>query len=333
LDEYFLSCDPSRILGTLGVTRFLLDPVNTNGQLQKQLTFQNKKRQVELVWTPRLREEDVGTDTTQICDSDNEIGENTEIYDIPDNGSSWDFSRSLSDLERHCEEDESYYARMIAMGMDVLYRDMETKVMTKIQTLFGAFAVGESNVAANVKTVQTKKATACCNDPDINFLSEIEFASRNAAYCSGAYAFGWNETYKAFKKLDATCCADNGLDLAQFKSISGITFLPSEKVETALGANRFFTMAAGAAQIGYWNEFMGANGIRVIDTEIYKQGVLIHPILGLPVDYSWTFNCGKITVQLKLDWDLFGLPTDLFCADDRLNGVTFINEYYINNPA
>lgn len=331
LEDHFLTCNPARILGTLGVTRFLLDPVNTNGALQRQVTFNNKKRQVELVWTPRFREDDVSTDTTQSCASTNKIGENTEIYEVPDNGSSWDMNFTLSELEEHCEEDDMYLARMIAMGMDVIMRQMETQVMTKIQTLFGAFADGEADVAANVKTVQTQKADG---SPDINFLSEIEFASRNAGYCSNPYVFGWDEAYKAFKKLDlgATCCADDGLDLAQFQSLNGIVFLPSEKINAALGANNFFTMAAGAVQFIYWNEFIGARGIRVADDDAYKQGVLMHPLLGLPVDYVFNNDCGSISIQLKLDWDIVGLPTDLFCADDRLNGVTFVNEYTISNP-
>ncbi len=328
LNGHFLTCDPSRILGTLGVTRFLLDPVNTNGALQSQVSFNQKRRQVELVWTPRLREEDVGTDTTQSCSNTNKVGENTETYEVPSAGSSYEMNFTLTELEDHCEEDEMYLARQIALGMDVILRDMETQVMTKIQTLFGAFADGETNVVANVKTVQTQKANG---DPDINFLSEIEFASRNMSYCSNAFTFGWQETYKAFKKLDATCCADDGLDLAQFRSINGLAFLPSEKIETALGVNRFFTMAAGAVQLIHWNEFIGAKGIRVLDDDAFKQTVLIHPLLGLPIDYVFSNDCGSISIQLKLDWDIVGLPTDLFCPDDRLNGVTYVNEYAIDN--
>lgn len=330
LDDHFMSCDVSQIIQPVGFTEFLNSSVNTNGLLQRQLApGGGKKRQVELVFMPRILESDVNSSQEVICNSTNETGDTSETYDLGNLGVEIDYKITLRELEDRCEEDELFFAKLIQNMFNVLMLKSETDNITQAALLFGKFGPNEINVTADVKTVKTQKANG---DPNIDFLSEISFASRNMAYCSVPYVFGWQETFKAFKKLDAACCADDGLELDRFKASTGMVFIPSHKVESILGTNHFFTVAAGALQLLQWFEFEGAKGIRVIDNDLRKQGVLVDPRSGFKADYIFNNTCPDLSIQLKRTQKVVGLPTDLFCTGDPLDGVTFANEYAIVNP-
>jgi len=69
-----------------------------------------------------------------------------------------------------------------------------------------------------------------------------------------------------------------------------------------------------------------------VDDESYKQTVIIDPKTGIPFDFIWSNNCGKISIQVKLAFQFIGLPDDIYPSGDVLNGVTYVNKYRIVNP-
>lgn len=328
---HFQTCDPTKLLASHehALVSFLWSSTN-RGMIQEMVSpGRGKKKIVDLVYTPRILEEEISLDPTKSCTAGDNAGMLTHRYELNGTGVSVKESYDIADLADICKDNELWIAERINAMMNGLVRKMEAVAMEDLQAIIGSFAAGETNVTNDVKTVQTKFADG---KQDSNFLEELTFAASNAAYCSIPYVFGWNETFKAFKRLEAGCCADSGLNFDELSSAYGQVFLPASKTESVFGANNFVTLAAGAAQPIWWNEFAGAEGINTVSEQSYVRGVLVHPQTGVPFDYLWSDNCGVITIQLKLMFQIEGLPTDMFDAGDRLNGVTQANQYVISNP-
>ncbi len=329
LEAAFTQVNPSTITEPIMFTELLLSDANRDGVLQEQTAPGNgKKRDVELIYSPRIPEDNVKDNQARVCSSTCDIGDRTATFTIDEDGVAFDWRVDITDLATRCEDDGLWLAKKIAQVMNGLLRKLELKNITQAAALFGNFDLNEDNVDVNdVKTVRTQLA----GNPSIDFISEIAFASMNMAYPSNPIVVGWDEISKAFTKLKATCCADNGLDIAELARQEGIAFMNSKKIRDVLPANNFFTMALGSLQLLWYNEFMGPKGLRVSNDDSYIQGILVHPRLGLPFDYILSNNCGVVSFQLKLATKVVGMPADMFCAGDTLDGVTYVNEYAIDN--
>ena len=332
LDEVFAKVSPSRIAEKQMFTEFLLSNENRDGVLQEQASpGRGKKRTVEVVYRPRIPESEVGDSVAQVCTSTRDLGDTSAEYTIDEDGVSIDWKITLSDLANLCADNENYIAEQILDAMWALFRKLETKNMTQLTALIGNFDANEDNVAAGVKTTSTLFADGT-QDPV--FIEDIEFASENAGYPSAPVVIGWGDIKKAFTRLKASnCCADSGLNAAEFAANGNLSFVASKKITSAVTSPNFITTALGALQLLYYNEFMGPNGINEVNDGSYIQTVIEHPLLGVPIDYTAVHNCGTINFQLKLATKLVGMPTDMFCVGvDDLEGVTFVNEYTIVNP-
>lgn len=333
LNDNFTSCDPSLIRESLGVIEFLVSNLNTNNTLQKQVSPGNgKKRQVELLYDQRLLESAVGDSTARVCTSANKYGEEFVTYQIDDDGVSIDWQIDTHDLIQHCQDDAMYFAKQLQLKLDVLLRRMDTKAIDYLRSQVGNFAVGETNVVAgppSVKTVQTKYSDTKINE---NALVDIQFAAANAGYCGNPVLFGWGELWKYMRKFNAGCCAASGLNFGDIFAQNGAAMVGDYRIETLLGTNNFLSVAPGAAQLLWFNEFAGPTGIRTIDTEQTKQTVITDPATGIPFDFFANFVCGVWHFQLKLAFKVVAMPTDMFKSGDRLFGVNWINQYVITNP-
>lgn len=332
LNDHFLKCDPTRLREPIPFLEFLTSPTNTSNVIQKQISAGNGKiRSVELVYEPRLNENEVSTSAVQSCSAGSEAGQRSETYTLDTTvGSSYSEKFVLTSLAEICESDDSYIARRIQYGMDVMIRKMATTTMGQVNALKGAFGPNVATVnGSNELVVQTKKSNG---DIDTNFIEQISFAALDTAYCGIPYIFGYDEIHKAFKRVKAGCCATDGLNVGDFARNEGMVFFTDYRVADAFGANHFISVDAGALQLLTYNEFQGPRGIRVIDTEDYKQTIVRDPATGIPFDFTWKFDCGSIYMQLKLAHKLIGMPNDMFFVDDRLFEVTGVNEYLITNP-
>lgn len=330
LDKHFTDCDMTQLREPVGALEWLVSGMNTNGVLQKQVSPGNgKKRTVELVYQSRILESSVGTSQTRTCASTTKNPEDFQSYEVPDTGVSYDWMIDAHDLITKCEDDAMYFARQVQLSMDAMIRKMDTLCVAGIYALRGKFAVGETDVTAQVKTVQTKYSDLKMNE---NAMVDVKFATVNAGYCGGPVILGWAEIWKYAQKLNAGCCSQAGLDVSALLSAMGWAMIGDYRVTDLLGATHFLSLDPGAAQLIYFNEFAGPKGIRELDSDTAKQYVISDPATGIPFDFSATFDCGKWHFQMKLAFKVVGRPQDLFAAGDRLNGVTGVNEYVIVNP-
>lgn len=331
LNDYFVKGDPTLILEKLPIIEFLVSSVNTNGALQKQISPGNGKvRQIELLYEPRLNEDDVSTSAVQSCTSSNEGGHRSEVYTIDTtDGVEINQRFQLVDLIHICEADGSYIERQIMKMIDAAKRKMATRTWSQVTSMIGQFGPRVTVAAGNVLEVATKTSSGAI---DTDFIESIAFAAHDTAYPSVPYIFGYDKLHKAFKAVKAGCCASSGLDVGLFAEQNDMVFLSDYRSEDALGTDEALMVAAGPLQLLTYNEYQGERGVRVIDTEDYKQTVIRDPQTGIPFDFMWKFDCGNIYVQIKLAHKLVQIPNDMFFGGDRYEGTTWINNLKVVNP-
>jgi hypothetical protein len=333
LNLQFTRSSPLNKMEPQGFTDFVLSPLNTNGTLQNKVSpGGGKKRKVELVYTPPILESEIGTNPIKKCTSDNEAGQLSEEYELGDDGVSYDEYFDLTHMAEMCKSNGLWFAERLQAIMDGLYKKIGTINAQQLLTLYGKFGTAVDDVSSDIKTIATKKASALGGGPDIDALAEIEFASLDTGYGGTPYIFGFGEIYKYYKKVAASCCASDGLDLSTFAAQNSSVFVSDKKIDTVWSGD-FATMIPGAVQFLSWLEFEGENGINVIDTEVYKQTVITDPRTGLRYDLQLKNDCGKIIVNLKLVHKLVGLPDDMYSVGDPFRGIKFVNRYRISNPA
>lgn len=330
LNTQFTRSVPNNRMEPQGFTDFVVSSINTDNYIQNLVApGRGKKRQVELVYTPPILEGEISTTPVKKCTSDNEAGQLSETYEIGDEGVQYDETFDLLHMAEMCKDNSLWLAQRIQAIMDGLYKKIGTINAQQLITLYGAFGTGVDGVINDIKTVATRKADG---SPDIDALAEIEFASMDTGYNTTPYIFGLGEIYKYFKKVAASCCAADGLNLETFAAQNSMVFVSDKKIDREWNGD-FVTLVPGAVQMLQWLEFEGERGINVIDDDSYKQTVLTDPRTGIRYDFQLKNDCGKININLKLVHKLVGLPTDMYSAGDPFNGVTFVNRYSISNPS
>jgi hypothetical protein len=312
---------------------FVNSSLNTNGLLQSKVSpGRGKKRTVELIYTPPILESEIGTTPAKKCTSSNEAGMLSESYELADDeGVNYDEKFDLLNMANMCQDNPDWFTSRVLAIMDGLTKKIGTINATQLALLTGKYGSGEASVTGGgtLKTINTLKTGT--TDIDINAWSKIVRAAENAGFPGSPLVFGWGEIYEYVTKVKAGCCANQGVNIAEFASQNDLVFLKDKKIRTALGDENFLMLAPGAVQFLSWLEFEGERGINMIDTEIYKQTVITDPRTGLRFDFQLKNDCGNIYVNIKLAHKLVGMPDDMFSAGDAFDGVKWVNEFAIVN--
>lgn len=326
--------NPARILGNIGTVDALRSPMNTQGvNIAQQVSPGNGKyRTVDVVYSQRILLNQLGSDTTQVCESVNEDGRTTEQYTIDTTvGSEINRVFRITDHQDTCQSLEDYIIEKLGDYIMALDRKVNKDSLTQLAAFYGSFASTETNVSgadgsAQIKTVYTRKSGGV--DRDTNALEMIDFASINAAYPTAPIIIGWDEIHQYFKAMKSGCCADNGLDFGAMMREFNMVYVADENMPDVMAnATDFLTMAAGAAQLLTFNKFKGSKGYLVVDDESYKQIVVRSPRTGIEYDFVLKNDCGNIHIQLAVAHVVKALPDDMFQHGDRLRGVRWINRY------
>jgi hypothetical protein len=333
LATQFVQFDPLGAKDVQGFTDFVSSSMNTNGFLQNQIAGgRGKLKQVELVYSPPIAESDVSDDATKLCVSTNEDGQISHTYEIdPEVGSSINRKFTISNLATMCKDNDLWFAQRIQAMMDALEKSIGTKNATELALLTGAFGDGDNDVANNVKTIATKKATALGAPFDIDALAEIIFSATDAGYGTKPFLFGYGEILKYMKKLSAGSIAAEGIDYGQFAAMNDLVFIADKKVKSALGDENFLMLAPGAIQMLNYLEFEGS--LSTVNDGAYQQTTIVNPKTLRKFDFQLKNDCGNISVNIKLAHKLVGLPTDMYPVGHSHQNVTFVNEFAIVNPA
>lgn len=327
--------NPARILGNIGMLDALTSPMNKAGvTISQQVSPGNGKyRTVDVVYPQRILISQVGSDTTQVCESVNEDGLTSEQYTIDTTvGSEINRVFRITDHQDTCQTLEDWIIEKIGDYLMALDRKVNKDSFTQTAAFYGSFASTEENVtgddgAAQIKTVYTRKSGGV--DRDTNALEMLKFATKNAAYPSAPIIIGWDEIDQYFEVMKNGCCADNGLDFGAIMRDTGMVYVSDENAPDVFAGNTtdFLSMAAGAAQLITFNKFKGSKGYLVVDDESYKQTIIRSPRTGIEYDLVLKNDCGNIHIQLAVAHVVKALPDDMFQHGDRLRGVRWINRW------
>lgn len=332
LNELWEIQDPATKIaqGETGCVEFLMSDVNTNGVLQSQVNPEpNKKRTVDLRFQKRLLTSELASSANSACTSDNKIGEEVATYDAPEQVTHYDFSWNYSDLADRCEKDEMYWAKTLMNVFNTIVRGIEAKSLADIAAgLVGGFGPNEPNVTSDIKTVTTYDHDGRRQNGD--FLHQIWYAGVNAGFENNVYVLGWGELLRTMKLLKATGVANNGINLADLQTETGVVLVPTKGIFSATQSEGFYMLQPGALQLLTYNE-VGINGISPKDGT-YSEGVLVHPKYGIKADYFVHIFCRKVSLFLTVHHKVVGLP-EMFCYGDDLYGTRGVMEGVVTNPA
>jgi hypothetical protein len=333
LNDNFTQNDPSQRSENLGLLHYLFSPANLSGIQRLVAPGNGKLKNIQLVFQNRDAESTVETAIAKKCVSTNEDAEQSVTYTLDETqGVSSDCLIDITHLARATQSNPYYLAQQIQKRMDVCKRKMATLAVQALDGIKGSFASGELNVTSGVKSVKTKKTDGTLST---DLLEQTTFACMNAGYQGSPIMIGWGEAWQYFKRLNAGCCALDGVNVGDLYHQNELIMLGDRRITDVYPDTThqgyYFTMEQGAIQPVWWNEFEGVDGINHIDESNYKQTVLVDPISGIPFDFILSNNCGKISIQTKLAIKFIGLPNNLFATGDVFNGVTFVNKFQIVN--
>lgn len=327
IEAGYFKADPTMFPGHINTLRALTAPFNESGILQRQIDTQNGHyRQVEIRYQPRGVDSDTSSVATLNCDTGPVFGETSQVYNIdPAVGASRRWSVSLSDLADRCESDELYVARQVAMHMQAIKRTMSAEAIDFISANFGHLGYTDSVLF----TTKTKLSSGAFAD---DMLSDTVYQYQLAEGWDRPIVIGGELSHKYMTAVNSHCCATVNVDLERMRATDAqMYFFFDPLADITFGAGEFAMLAPGAVQLIRYNEFKGAKGIRTIDDDSIKQGVIQDPETGLEFDYYAQIDCGVWKFQLKLAYKYVGMPTDIFLSSDNLEGVNYIFNGKVDN--
>lgn len=339
LNEFWSICDPTKLREGTPLQDVLYSSLNSMGGSARKMTDRvspggGKVRQVEYIYSPRILESEVAEDTGRDdCTSSNTIGETSVTVEVPETYVQHDFKVSPFELREKCQSNELYFAEKLQQAIDAVVRKRETMLSNSLELMYGGFSLGEPNVTAKIKTVATRQGVGSPN-LDTDAMAQIGQATKYAGYCANPIVYGGREMGDYMRKLNAGCCyTEGGYDVASLSAQYGMVFLESYRADDSFGTNGFVTFAPGAIQLVEWLEYQGTDGqLNVMDGEQLKAMVITDPRTGARFDMKIVVDCNlNYSVFVRSYFKLITLPTDLFYAGDRLNGVNFLNRFTINN--
>ena len=311
------------------VLKVLTSAENTSNFLQNQIDDQNgKTRQVQAIYQNRWTSTKANDSADLNCGGGTFMDDKSTTYSIdPSVGTGVVWSITPAQLVKRCEDNGITFARGVQQAINAALDSMEKKTITQLVSLLGNFATTGTSTAIDVATLNSQGLSV----PNLIDRLKYEFAfmehSENPLFLF--YTNFSMESY--FAQMAYRCCSSTfGLDLNEYFANQNIMPFFSLNVDTLLGANKFFALTPGAAQLLTFNQFRGY-GNEIGDDSI-KMGVIYDPDTGIPFDYYAQFQCGTWNFQVKVAHKLVGIPTDAFATDDSLKGVTWANQFRVVNP-
>lgn len=320
--------------------QYVVSPGNTSGITQSVVPGGGRTRTVRVVYAPRYLESEVKTDLTEFdCTASTAIGDLSETYSIDeDAGVLVERQIDLTELHDKCQSDEFYLMRTINQMIDAAIRKMATITAQEAALLEGNFNTLTGIAAGDPLVVQTKNASGQFINDALTQI-DLAFEEMELPPALRPILFGAKDWSEYFRNLQHGCCSDaQAINLGTFANEFSLAFRYSSRIHKALNADPqtdtplAIGVIPGAVQLLQFNEFDGERGIRMIDTETEKAGLITDPMTGITFDYYAKYDCRKWNIVIKTAHQLVGMPDDMFCDGDSNNGVNGVWNFQVNNP-
>lgn len=331
LNQFYQSCDASMLREPMPFFDFLWSDINVGGLQQIVVPSAGKIKNVVLRYEQRILESEVEevNNCGTTCVSETQRGDKTTTVTIdPCDKLQISEVMTAADFVLSCGSNEYLIGRKVQMMIDALVRKMATRLTTQASGLVGNWD-SSTGVAAGDPLCITLYNGGVINP---TAMADIDFAMQQTNFCNTTAIFAGADIYKYSRAIQAGCCSNQGIDIAQISAQYGKAVLYDKRVATAVGATGAWVLQAGAlVPIYYVNNnanVMEAAGIAtgqanaIIGSNYYKA-VIQDPQSGLPMDLTISDNCGNVSIVLEANAKVVALPTDLFNAGDTMSGVNF----------
>lgn len=295
-----------------------------------------KVKTVKVVYKPRLLESSVTEGSgTRSCSSENETFDDYALYSIdPTIWLEASEKFNIAELATVCTDDpNSMMAKKLNSLIDVLERRVATKTAQELVTLYGKYsttAASSYTVNGSDELVVARYVSAATKVIDYSSMVAIDGALAQSGYCAPAIIVGGNALADYMKFVNHGCCFSGGVDIMSMANEYGKAVMFDKRVTAALGSNlKSIAFQAGSLALIHYNE---APQIANIGADYVKFKVNA-PRTGLPMDVTIKDNCGTVSILVRANTKLVGLPTDMFLTGDEYRGVKFVNKILIADPA
>jgi len=336
LNQYFETCNSATMKESTPVFDFLMSPVNRGSFSQVVSPGQGKLKTVQYRYDQRLLEAEVTQPGScdRSCTATTKRGDLTGSCEI-DPCDFWEVEELIAtqDFTYACRNNfDIVNAKMMAM-MSALERKVATDATEQFAALLGNWSTLVANVTNDYLQVQTLKSIAS-GDVNPKAYAEIDLAFKQTQYCTTPVIFSGTTLYQYYRLMQAGCCATDGLALDEILRLYGTAVLYDYRLQLALAdADKALAVQPGSVQVITYNE--NDNGIAEAagvqwGANYYKR-VIISPSTGLPIDFTLSDNCGDLSIFMRANVKVCGLPTDLYAPGDIMEGVTYVNGIEVAN--
>jgi len=337
LDNYFLTCGSSLLREPTPLYDFLMSDVNRSGYSQVVSPGQGKLRTVLYRYDQRLLESEVTQpgNCDRSCTATTKRGDLTGSCEI-DPCDYWEVEELIGaqDFTYACRNNFDIVNKKMMLMMNVLEGKIATFLTESAVALKGNWnaMVDPSTISSDFLQVKTKLDGSDSINPSA--FEDIDMAFKQTNYCNGAAIFSGATLAKYYRLMQAGCCSTSGLDLSQILGAYGTAVLYDGRVQKAFAdADKAIAIQPGSLQVVTYNE--NDNGIAEAagvqwGANYYKR-IIYSPQSNLPIDLTLSDNCGNLSIFMRANVKVCGLPTDLFAPGDDMEGVTYVNGIEVVN--
>lgn len=338
LNQYFQTCNSQFLKEPTPLYDFLMSPVNRGTYSQTVSPGQGKLKTVQMRYSQRILESEV----TQPGSCDRSCVATTKRGDLTTQCTidPCDFEEvseliSAQDFTYACRNNFDIVNEKMMLLMSALERKMATQLTGEAVALLGnwnALVDDWATISSDFLQVQTLKTGSTDINPSA--FEDIDMALTQTGYCNGAAIFGGPTLTKYYRLMLAGCCANQGLDLGEILSLYGKAIVYDSRVQKAFGdVDKNIAIQPGSVQVATYNE--NDNGIAEAagvqwGANYYKR-VIFSPMTGLPIDLTLSDNCGELSIFMRANAKVCGLPTDLYAPGDDMEGVVYVNGIKVAN--
>ena len=232
---------------------------------------------------------------------------------------------------------QSWRDRVLMTYINSLHTKLDQEILTKISlNCIGVNVKNKTSLGVPLATAKTINVlSGDCKSACTDGVNELLIDYEDNEQIGAPIIIGQGNWEKLMLNLGYGCCNDYGVDFGKvqsFISSRGYAFYKDQNANAILGDDQILVLAPNAVQFVSWNAFDGM--------EIPWNGSFAHLTMpdpkypGLMWDFHLKYNdCtdrngnGTYWLNLKLMWDVFCAPSDVFESSDPMYGVTGVFRY------
>lgn len=319
LDENWRNCHS--LPEPLPFLEFINSPENRENIKDIVYSGNSQIRTVDVKYNQRIAESAVNSNQDAFaCTATTKRADYVKQYTIDTNQNHQvEALIDLKDFNVTCMTAGQYMAGEMQRLINALVRKVATTTATQAVALVGAWASDVTVDAQNELNVKTFVDGSTSTLYPYT-MEDIDEALKKSGYCDSVAIFGGSTLWKYFRRVQAGCCSDTGVDLRTLFDAYGKAVIWDRKIKDAYNDDdKNLVVQRGALQLLTFSQFEG----HPLEGGDYRRFMINDPGTGLPIDVTVKDECGSISMVLTATTKVIALPDNMFANGDVYDGVTY----------